>query len=345
MAHAHHRTAQSNSHRRSGRVQLRVVRTCRHHVVRRRSGNRRRHEAAHEKPCDRRVAVGKVKVIVACVWMADAVVVLSGARFGIEGHAIEPRKSKGKRVLCRHGINAHAEEAMRARLVEPQHAGVELPQFGHEVGVAHSRKTRLLLGRAEARHGIESLGEEAPKIATHAVAHGRGRQERLVADVASEEPIGAVCFPVEEERRAETERLVETRVEHLRVARDVDAELRDERLGHRAVRRGAVDRLRAAVAEIGAAVVNELVSLGVAAEVVVVVEHQDPRGRPGFPEKVRRRETADAGADDNQVVLFAGGLWLGRRFPEGRIPQRVEGLKRSRVRSAQAGQRRRVRGR
>jgi hypothetical protein len=46
----------------------------------------------------------------------------------------------------------------------------------------------------------------------------------------------------------------------------------------------------------------ELVALGVAAEVVVVVEDQDPRAGPRGAVEMRRRQAADAAADDHQVV-------------------------------------------
>ena len=231
---------------------------------------------------------------------------------------------------------------MRARLVERQHAGVELPQLGEEVRIAHAREARFLLGLAEARHRVEALGQQPLVIAPHRVAHRRRGQKRIVAHVAGQQAIGAEGLLVEEERGAEAERLVEIRVEHLGIARDLDAQLGDEVFGDFAVRRRAVDRLRAAVADVGAAVVGELVALGVAAEVVVVVEDQDARVGPRLAEDMRGRQAADAAAHHHEIVLLARVFRCRRVLPEGGVAHRVERLERSDVRSAQAGQRRRI---
>jgi hypothetical protein len=75
--------------------------------------------------------------------------------------------------------------------------------------------------------------------------------------------------------------------------------------------------------------VRELVALRVAAEVVVVVEDQDPRVGPRLLVEPGRAEPADARPNDDEVVLFAR---IGRRaggLPEGgavtELVQRLEG--------------------
>ena len=62
---------------------------------------------------------------------------------------------------------------------------------------------------------------------------------------------------------------------------------------------------------------TELVPLGVAAEVVVVVEDQDARRRARARAiEVRRRQPADAAADDDEIVGLAGVDRLSRGRPE-----------------------------
>ena len=79
-----------------------------------------------------------------------------------------------------------------------------------------------------------------------------------------------------------------------------------------------------------------------AAEVVVVVENQDPGGGHSRPVKVRRCESADASADNDEIVGLSG---VGRRRRAGEEPavaQRVRHLVGAVVAAAHAGQRRRI---
>src|SRR5262249_32114947 len=74
-------------------------------------------------------------------------------------------------------------------------------------------------------------------------------------------------------------------------ARDINAELAQQPLGDCAppcLRR--IDRLAAAVADQEAPIDRELVALGVAAEIIMVVEHKDARLRPGAAIEMRGRE-------------------------------------------------------
>ena len=110
-------------------------------------------------------------------------------------------------------------------------------------------------------------------------------------------------------------------------------------------RRGRVDRLGAAVSDHQPTVVGELVALGVTAEVVVVVEDQDPRGRAGrLTVEERRRQAAQPGADDDQVVDLAGIGGAGDLPGAAVARQRVRGLERPDVAAAQAGERGRIVG-
>ena len=97
-----------------------------------------------------------------------------------------------------------------------------------------------------------------------------------------------------------------SRVLELPVAPDLDAEFFDQPLGRIAigVRRGNAHR--AAVADVCAPAVGELVALGVATEVVVVVEDEDLLIiAEGSSPEVCGRKPRDAAADDDQVVVLA----------------------------------------
>ena len=110
-------------------------------------------------------------------------------------------------------------------------------------------------------------------------------------------------------------------------------------LGDRAVVVGALDRLRAAVAEHHAVAGGELVALGVSAEVVVIVEDEDARLVAGLLAiEIGRRQSADAASDDDEVVALGGFGRLGGGVPESVIAQRVCILVRRVVTAAQSGE-------
>src|SRR5690606_20653144 len=87
----------------------------------------------------------------------------------------------------------------------------------------------------------------------------------------------------------------------------VDADFRQQSFGDAGVPGRRIDGFSAAVADARRAADGELIALGVAAEVVMVIENQDPRLRLFLPEEVRGRQTADATADDYQVVFRVRG--------------------------------------
>ena len=79
------------------------------------------------------------------------------------------------------------------------------------------------------------------------------------------------------------------------------------------------------------------------AEVVVVVEDQNARVFAGrLAVEVRRGQTADAAADDDQVVSLAGILGLAGRVPECAVAQAVSRIERSGMAAAKSGERRRI---
>ena len=129
--------------------------------------------------------------------------------------------------------------------------------------------------------------------------------------------------------------MVVGRVEPFRV----DAELANEPFRHRRIAAGRFQQHGAAVADHQAAADLKLVALGVAAEVVVVVQDQDFGGcAHGFPVEVGRREPADAAADHHQIKVLAGA----GPGPARTVAQRMGDFKGTWVRTAHAGQRRRV---
>ena len=136
---------------------------------------------------------------------------------------------------------------------------------------------------------------------------------------------------------------IEVEVGELPLALDLDAELAQERPRHVAVGEWRLDAHRAAVADEDPSLVAELVALGVASEVVVVVEDEDPAlGAEDLPVEVGGSEAGQAAADDHQVMdvaILDVGPWPTRVVP---VPRRMRRLEGAGVAAAQAGERRRV---
>src|ERR1700686_3763723 len=124
----------------------------------------------------------------------------------------------------------------------------------------------------------------------------------------------------------------------LGIGRNIDAQLLNHALGYGAIRSGTLDRKRAAETQAEGIVYAELVALGVSAKVVVVVEDEDTSLAAGrLAVKMRGRETADAAADDDQVIDFAGVFRLARGFPEHAVAQAVSRVKRTRMAAPHSG--------
>jgi hypothetical protein len=105
---------------------------------------------------------------------------------------------------------------------------------------------------------------------------------------------------------------------------------------------GAIDRLAAAVADDQPAVERELVALGVAAEIIVIVEHEDACRRPGGAAiEPGGGEPADAAADHDEVVALLDRQAFDRKA-RGFARLRMRGLERAGVLTAQAGEGRRI---
>ncbi|MCZ7641810.1 MAG: hypothetical protein M5U33_02365 [Pseudorhodoplanes sp.] len=101
-----------------------------------------------------------------------------------------------------------------------------------------------------------------------------------------------------------------------------------------------MQRFAAAIGEQQAAIDGEFIALGVAAEIVMIVEDEDARLRMALAVEIGRRKPADAAADHDKVVA----LLHRKRIESGKIAvaQRMGGLERAVVMAAQASQRGRI---
>jgi hypothetical protein len=79
-----------------------------------------------------------------------------------------------------------------------------------------------------------------------------------------------------------------------------------------------------------------------AADIIVIVENENAGIRPPGAIKMPRREPADAAADYDQIIVFAGRGDRARMLPKIGIAQRVCGVETSRIAAAQPGQRWRI---
>ena len=87
----------------------------------------------------------------------------------------------------------------------------------------------------------------------------------------------------------------------------------------------------------------ELVALGVAPKVVVIIDDEYPGAGAKIPlEEIGGGKSRDAATDDHEVV-FLGGIDIdGRIESEAAVPGSMGILERTRILSTQAGQRRRI---
>jgi hypothetical protein len=99
----------------------------------------------------------------------------------------------------------------------------------------------------------------------------------------------------------------------------------------RAVRPWTVDPIRAAIHQREPAAEREFVALGVAADIVVIIENENARLRPPGAIKMCGRKATDATADDDQIVSLAGrdrGAGLRRQIAVAQRVRRFEAARR-----------------
>jgi len=82
----------------------------------------------------------------------------------------------------------------------------------------------------------------------------------------------------------------------------------------------------------------KLVALGVTAEIVVIVENKNPRVGALLAIKMRRRQAADAGAHDNEVVVLSRRSDFAGLKQELAVAQTMGGFESAWMTAAQPGQ-------
>ena len=131
--------------------------------------------------------------------------------------------------------------------------------------------------------------------------------------VADHQFVGAEGLSIEEDAGLESPLFVERRVLCcLGEFRNVDSEVGEQTGGIGAIGARTINEQRAAVHQIQMSIQIEFVALGMAAEIIVVVENEDAALGCSRTVKVCGRQAADAAANDDQVVFFAG---IGCRRP------------------------------
>ena len=161
--------------------------------------------------------------------------------------------------------------------------------------------------------------------------------------VPGHQRVAAERLAIEEHAAREPERGIKAPLERGIEPRHVDAEIAQQAFCRFAPQRPRrLDRLAAAVADDEPPIERELVALGVTAEIVVIVEHEDARiGAGRAAVEPRRSQSADAATDDDEIVAFLDRCGIdAEALPLPR--KRMRNLERAGMLTAQAGQRRRV---
>ena len=306
MADLNDRTVEANPNPVGRSVEGGVVGPGGHHVFGRRSRNRARDQPADQEPGNGGVAVGKVKEEPLGFVGRSGVVVLPGPGRLAEPHAGESRQAETVGVLRRHDIDARPEQGVGRRLVERHQRWIESEDPGEVVSVAHPGEAGPLVGLRQPRVGIEPLGREAFQVAACGLRNRGVGGEGLATRRPDDQLVGSKGLLVEEVPIPKPEPAIEPDIVILGIAGHVDPEFPEEPLGHRAVGQRTLDRERAPIPDEGPPLVGKLVPLGVPTEIVVIVENENPGARRGLPVVVCRREPADAGPDDDQIIPLAG---------------------------------------
>ncbi len=292
MLHAHGGAVQANAHRRTGIVELRVIRFGENDICGRTAGNRIGNQFANQQARDGGVAVGKWKKYFSAssLGIASRFIPLPGV--GIKFQSLEAGQVESPRILRGDRVDAHAEQSVRERLVDLDDIVVNAGDVFQIVGVADARELRFLLVRSQAREIVLRLSIQALQVALGLIGDGSiGKKllqqawaipaTRIFAFASAawveihHQFVGAEGFLVEENLGTQAERAIEILVEIFRIRGNIDAQLLDHPLGDGAVGSGTLDRESAAKAEAESVVDAEFVALGVSAKVVVVVEDEN----------------------------------------------------------------------
>ena len=132
-------------------------------------------------------------------------------------------------------------------------------------------------------------------------------------------------------KTAPLESAVPVKREHVpvlfKIASAINTQLPEQAGGDRAVLRRSFYIQRSAIHQIQSVPITELVSLGMPAKIIVIIQNQNPGLRPVLLSiKIRCGQTADAATDNHQIVLTIAGIRTG---PALSVPHGVTGLKRA----------------
>ncbi len=229
------------------------------------------------------------------------------------------------------------------------HLRIGLHGVAQEVAIADFAQLPHLLLGSETGEIVDLFFMDADEIRSRRLRERGLRREgappsflgrrtfRGVPLPAANEPVGAEGLLIEEDSLPEPPGGVGRSVVELKELVGVDAQIGQNALGDIAPVFPSFDRLRPAVADQGSASELELVALGVAAEVVMIVEHQNARVRArGLPKEIRGSEPADAAADHDQVIHFT--VFDDTLRPHAAVAELVGDFPGAVVRSSQSGQ-------
>ena len=286
---------------------------------------------------------------------------LAPDRVGLaEAEPAKPWIAEVAHILRRHRVGAEPEEAERASLKDVGDLITATADLGEIVAIAGALEDGALLLRrpASERVALRRIEREVLSLALNRdrkVGHEFGQRPGVVARPGSvsdpharritcNQNVAAEPLTRKEQAAGQAERRIEIAFERRLEPLDVDAEFLKQGLGRWAVERiGRLERLAAAVADDAALADRELVALGMAAEVVVIVEDQDARLRVLAAIEPGGREPAQAATNHDEVVAFFDRQ-IAEIEPPALAGERMRHLERAVVLAAQAGERGRIAG-
>jgi hypothetical protein len=223
-------------------------------------------------------------------------------RTGLELEPLKARKVEGPDIERGHRIGPNAPFAVRTRLIDRNRRRTGLDDIAQEIAIAHARQARLLFRR---RQPGEIVG--LPFLDTHDVVARLVRQRRSGKNVAPRRAfachhklVGAEGLAVEENAARQSVCRIEILVgAFLGQSNRIDAECTQKAVGNCAIGPRGVDRVGSAIHQRQPAGEPEFIALGMAADIVVIIDNEDARIRAPGAIKIRRREPADAAADHN----------------------------------------------
>jgi hypothetical protein len=188
---------------------------------------------------------------------------------------------------------------------------------------------------------ILACGEQPRQIGPHRRGQ-RGLAEKLrpwFLSGAGDQPVGAKMFLVEKGRGAQPGIGIGFITA---VAGQIDAKIGEQLFRGETIGKRRFNAHRAAIAKDGAAPVSKLVALGMAAEIVVIVDDQYLAiGAERLAVEIGGRQPGNAAPDDHQIIMFAAVI--GRHGAvKFAITRLVGHFERAGILAAQAAAQRRV---